>query len=150
MLKCPFFILFIFITVPMSGAASAVSFSKCKITIPKIGSPDITTCNAVTLIEKCIKENPNEPNLCSTTGKLPLQNGSVKISAEIINGFLSLWINSGDDDWMVSKVVQQAIVAPLSFNVLTPVRNASQIANGENAFVTCSIYQEGDSNKNCD
>jgi hypothetical protein len=149
-MKYLFFTVFIGLTVAQSVVASVNSFSKCKITISKIGSPDITNCNAVTLIEKCIKENPNEPNLCSTTGKLPLQIGSVKISAEIMNGFLSLWINTGDDNWMITKVIQQAIVAPLSLNILTPARTASQIANGENAFITCSIYQDGDSNKNCE
>jgi hypothetical protein len=132
-----------------SPVLAANIFSKCTIVISNIGSPSTTTCNSIALLEKCITESPGEPKLCSLTGKQKLQNGTVQISAEFMNGFLSLWIDAGDKNWMVSRVAQQALIMPLDYDVLIRVRTPSQVVTEEKAFISCAIFQEQDSNREC-
>jgi hypothetical protein len=119
-------------------------YAKCSITISKMGSPDKQACQSLPLPTKCIPESPGEEEMCSPTGKISIQNESVTISAEFMNHFLSAWVNNGDNNWTVTKVFDDAVRFPLSFNTLTPVRGHDQLVTGETAFISCTLISAND------
>lgn len=124
-------------------------YAKCTTVISKIGDADIGSCGSSQIPMKCISESPGEPPMCSPSGKVAFKNGPITVSAEFVNYNAAVWVNAGDGQFFVSKLKQDALLFPNSFEMLIPVRDSNQRVNGKKAFLNCSVYHESDAQRAC-